>query len=104
MLDEEGDDVGLMVDLAGYHAVTGKPERSMELLEIVADEEIADAQMMGAIAECYADLNRPEEAFTWIKKALESGLDRSWIDRRPSFNKVRSNERFRALLAEHDAN
>jgi len=104
LLDEEGDDVGVMVDLAGYHAVTGQPERSMELLEIVADEEIADAQIMGAIAECYADLNRPEEAFTWIKKALESGLDRSWIDRRPSFNKVRSNERFRALLAEHDTN
>ena len=50
------------------------------------------------IAEGYEDLGQRELAMEWLAQALDNGLTVDWIERRPSFNSLRSDVRYRELV------
>jgi len=97
-LEERSEDQSVMADLAGYYGMVGQHDRGIELLEAVTRKEIHDPYLMGAIAENYEDLGERERAVEWIGTALDSGLAVDWIERRPSFNSLREDDRYRELV------
>jgi serine/threonine-protein kinase len=98
VLAGQPDDYSVMADLAGYYGMIGEQERGLELMAIVTRQEILDPFFMGSIAECYEDLGQRELAMEWIAKALGNGLTVDWIERRPSFNGLRTDVRYRELI------
>jgi predicted Zn-dependent protease len=95
---DQPDSHTVMNDLAGYYGMIGEPDRGLELMTIVARQEILDPFVMGTIAEAYEDLNQRELAMAWLAKALDNGLTVDWIERRPTFNGLRTDVRYRELV------
>ncbi len=98
LLVTDGDNHSLMVDLAGYYGMIGEPDRGLELMGEVVKNDISDAYFMGTIAEAFANLGQSDRAIEWIGAALEAGIEPNWIDRRPSFNRLRDDARFREIV------
>ena len=86
------------VNIAGYYGMVGEPDRGVELLESVTKKAIQDPHLMGAIAEAFEDLGERDRAVDWIGMALANGLAVRWIERRPSFNSLREDVRYRELV------
>jgi serine/threonine-protein kinase len=97
-LEVEPTNYPVMSDLAAYYGMVDRNDRGIELLEIVIRQEIFDPNEMGSIAESYQDLGQPDRALEWLAKALENGLSVDWIDRRPSFNSLRADPRYREMV------
>jgi len=97
-LEEDSDNQSVMADLAGYYGMVGKYDRGIELLEVVTRKEIRDPYFMGTIAEGYEDLGERDRAVEWIGTALDNGLAVDWIERRPSFNSLREDNRYREFV------
>jgi hypothetical protein len=87
-----------MADLAGYLAMVGNRDRGLELLEEAVRRDIRHTHVMAAIGESFEDLDDRDRAIEWIGKALEAGLEADWIDRRPSFNSLREDPRYRQMV------
>jgi len=102
-LGEDSDNQSVMAELADYYGMVGQHDRGIELLGAVTRKEIHDPYLMGAIAESYEDLGERERAVEWIGRALHNGLAVDWIERRPSFNSLREDERFKSMLEKHEA-
>jgi len=94
----DGDSPTVMTDLASYYAMVGQRDRGNELLETVTRQEIRDPLLMGSIAESFEDLGDRDQAIEWLGRALNDGLDIKWLERRPSFNSLRSDERFLEIV------
>ncbi len=98
VLETDGDSPTVMTDLASYYAMVGQRDRGNELLETVTRQEIRDPLLMGSIAESFEDLGDRDQAIEWLGRALNDGLDIKWLERRPSFNSLRSDERFLEIV------
>ena len=97
-LEEDSDNHSVMADLASYYGMVGRHDRGIELLDVATRQEIRDAYFMGTIAESYEDLGERDLAIAWIGKALDNGLAVEWIKRRPSFNSLRQDDRYREFV------
>jgi serine/threonine-protein kinase len=100
LMKSEPDNYIAMTSLAGFYGTIGEPERGLELMAIVTRQEILGPFFMGSIAESYEDLGQRELAMQWIAKALDNGLTVEWIERRPTFNGLRTDVRYRELVGQ----
>jgi serine/threonine-protein kinase len=94
----DSSDPAVVIDLAGFCGMVGDYDRGRGLLESVRGYEILDPFLMGAIAESYENLGERNLAIDWIATALAGELPPEWIERRPSFNSLREDERYRELI------
>jgi tetratricopeptide (TPR) repeat protein len=98
LLEADPDNHEVMAALAGYYGMVGRKDRGIDLLDVVTRQEIRDPYFMASIAEGYEDLGQRDLAVEWIGKALGNGLGVDWIERRPTFNELRNEPRFRELV------
>jgi tetratricopeptide (TPR) repeat protein/TolB-like protein len=96
------EDIDAMADLAGYHGVSGQNDRGIELLEAIIEGDIRDVYFMATIAESFEDLGDRERALAWLGAALDGGLAVDYVERRPSFNRLRGDNRFKSMLEKHE--
>jgi hypothetical protein len=92
------------VDLAGYFGMVGRYDRGLSLLKTTEQWGIEDPHLVGAIAEAFMDLGESDLAIDWLATALHGGLTVDWIKRRPSFNRLWEDDRFRNLIGQHGTN
>ena len=97
-LAKDPENPSVMADLANYYGMVGQHDRGIELLEAATRKEIHDPYLMGSIAESFEDLGERDRAVEWIGTALDNGLTVDWIKRRPSFNSLREDDRYRELV------
>jgi serine/threonine-protein kinase len=98
LLEIDPDNHAVTATLAGYYSMIGQRDRGIELLEALTRTEIRDPYTMGTIAESYEDLGDRDRAVQWIGTALDNGLTVNWIERRPSFNSLREDVRYRKIV------
>jgi len=92
------DDPLLMATLAGYYGMLGENrQRGIELLGRAASMDIVDAQLMSVIGESYEDLGDRNRALLWLGRALDNGVTSAQLERMPSLDKLRKDERYREL-------
>ena len=92
------DDPLLMATLAGYYAMLGENrERAIELLARATSMDIVNAQLMSLIGEIYEDLGDRDRALFWLGRALDNGLALAQIERMPSLEDLRKDERYAEL-------
>jgi serine/threonine-protein kinase len=89
----------VLIDLAGYLAILGERDRSLERLHAAIEQEIEDPVQMALVAEVYEDLGDRALATDWLVRALDNGLEPGWIDNSPTLRKV---EDFRQLAAQYE--
>ena len=56
---------------------------------------------MATIAEDFEDLGDRERALDWIRAAFDGGLAVDYVERRPGFNNLRDDDRYRELVENH---
>ena len=87
-----------MATLAGYYGMLGENrQRGIELLGRAASMDIVDAQLMSVIGESYEDLGDRNRALLWLGRALDNGVTSAQLERMPSLDKLRKDERYREL-------
>jgi tetratricopeptide (TPR) repeat protein len=97
---DEPNDIDALASLAGFYSMVGQTERGLEVLESAIQLRIQNHQQMAAIAESFEDLGDRERALEWLQKAIENDLDIEWVERRPSFNRLRNDPRYGELTNE----
>ena len=94
------DDLWLVIDLAGYHAMLNETDRGVELLEVAIARQPVDPALTAAIGETFEDLGEREFALEWIGKALSAGMPPAWFEGRPSLSQLLADERYQRLAGE----
>jgi len=99
LLEENPSDPSLMVDLAVYNALLGNRELALGLLDRATSFEIEDVLLMALVGEAYEDAGDRDRALLWVSRALENGLDPSWIGNNPT---LRREETYRSLAQQFE--
>ena len=94
----------LSANLAGYYGVLGEHKRGLELIQEAIDLDPENEELMATIGESFEDLGDRDQALEWIGRALASGLNPTWIDRRPGLRDLTSDPRYQQLLDDAFAN
>ena len=82
-------------------ALTGRTSEARELLELLKQGVDCHYVCGYEIAQCYACLEEPDEAFPWFDKAVEERVDcLMWLEVEPWMDPLRSDPRYGALLKE----
>jgi len=99
LLEENPSNPSLMVDLAVYNALLGNRELALDLLGRATTFDIEDSLLMALAGEAYEDAGDRDHALQWVSRALENGLDPSWIGNSPTLRRV---EAFRSLATQYE--
>jgi serine/threonine-protein kinase len=97
------EDLGLVVDIAGYYGMLGEREKGLALLGQALAAPVDDPDLMARVGLSYEDLDDRESAVDWITKALEGGYSRSLLELSPGMRELRADPRITKLLTESNS-
>lgn len=87
--------------LASFLAVRGERARAADLVREVAAGKYMDHHVASSLGAACAQLGRPAEAVTWVRRAAETGFPcHSWYARDPLLAPLRGRPEFERLLQE----
>jgi len=85
--------------LAAYYcAMLGRRQDALNHLQNALLLKPTDAEVSYFAALVYAQIGKDDDAFLWLRRALERGYSRAEIDRTPEFDSLRDSPEFRRLL------
>ncbi|MFB3132111.1 MAG: tetratricopeptide repeat protein, partial [Rhodothermales bacterium] len=96
-------DPDLSLELAYAFAVSGKHEEARRILNNVLKGSGQRTVSMSGIASVYTALGDKEAAIAWLQKAVKQHEGETlWIKTDPTWDSLRSDSRFQALLKKMD--
>jgi DNA-binding winged helix-turn-helix (wHTH) protein/TolB-like protein len=87
-----------LADLAYAYAVSGEREKARAILNEMMDRRIRTSFPALPIALGYAGLNERDQAFIWLRKAVDECGSELWLKTDPRLASLRSDPRFILLL------
>lgn len=84
--------------LAVFHAMLGERETSLQHLAIALELDPGNAETMYNAALVHKQLGGIDQAFDWLFKATEAGVQEAKIKNHPMFEDVRTDARFLVLF------
>jgi tetratricopeptide (TPR) repeat protein/TolB-like protein len=94
------EDVLALADLASYRCMMGQDAEAGRLLARVVEMEPRDREAVFRVGEIYEMLGERERALEWLGRAVEMGYSPVALERYPGLKDLRSDDRFRRLIAD----
>ena len=91
-------DPELLINLAGYHAMTGDKSEARDYINRALELAPDNTDVMFRAGSAYERLDEREEALHWLGKAIENGFPESEIMRQPELRDLVDDSRFEAML------
>lgn len=97
-IEISGHSVAFESALAHVYAVSGRQEQAIKLAKDLESRNDQNPSAQASIALIYVGLDDPNQAMIWLNKAYDARFNPS-ILRRPAFDPIRSDPRFKDLLS-----
>jgi serine/threonine-protein kinase len=92
-------DARVLTSLAAYYAIIGEKDQALALLAEALEIAPENPRIAYFAGHTYEEVGERDKAIEWIGKALEGDYPVSDIERDPWLDELRSDRRFRELLA-----
>ena len=87
--------------LAAFLAARGERSRASDLVREVTAGKYMDHHVANSLGAAWAQMDRPEEAVVWLRRAVETGFPcHPWYARDPLLAPLRGHPHYEALLEE----